>query len=139
MGRMRSILKWFFRVALLAIVALGFVWLAIRIPRAYYRRQALQPPTSFVVENAPVIALVHARVIDGTGAAPLEDQTVVINAGRIVALGPAPSTSVPAGARTIGHRDLTTCQWHLYAPIARRSSRLSSTRSPYSDCIAARR
>jgi imidazolonepropionase-like amidohydrolase len=107
MGRMRAILKWFFRVALLAIVALGFVWLAIRIPRAYYRRQALQPPTSFVVENAPVIALIHARVIDGTGAAPLEDQTVVINAGRIVALGPAPSISVPAGARAIDLRGKT--------------------------------
>jgi imidazolonepropionase-like amidohydrolase len=101
MAGMRSILKWFFRLALLAILALFFVWLAIRIPRAYYRRQALQPPTSFVVENAPVIALVHARVIDGTGAAPLEDQTVVINAGRIVALGPAPTISIPAGARTI--------------------------------------
>jgi imidazolonepropionase-like amidohydrolase len=107
MARMRSILKWFLRLALLAILALLFVWLAIRIPRAYYTRQALQPPTAFVVENAPVIALVHARVIDGTGAAPLEDQTVVINAGRIVALGPAPSISIPAGARTIDLRGKT--------------------------------
>jgi imidazolonepropionase-like amidohydrolase len=107
MSRVRSIGKWFLRLALLAIVALGFVWLAIRIPRAYYRRQALQPPTSFVVENAPVIALVHARVIDGTGSAPLEDQTVVINAGRIVALGPTPSISVPAGARAIDLRGKT--------------------------------
>ena len=99
MARTRSILKWCFRLALLAVFALVFVWLAIRIPRVYYRRQALQPPSSFIVENASVIALVHARVIDGTGVAPLEDQTVVINAGRIVALGPArPSRFLPARA-----------------------------------------
>lgn len=104
---MRTVLKWVFRVALLGIVALLFVWLAIRVPRAYYRRQALQLPSSFVVENAPVIALVHARVIDGTGAAPLEDQTIVINAGRIVALGPATTISVPEGARAIDVRGKT--------------------------------
>jgi Amidohydrolase family len=42
-------------------------------------------------------ALRHVNVIDGSGAAPLVDQTVVISAGRIVALGPAAKTAVPRG------------------------------------------
>jgi imidazolonepropionase-like amidohydrolase len=35
------------------------------------------------------IALVHVRVIDGTGAAPLEDQVILIDGARIVAVQPA--------------------------------------------------
>jgi imidazolonepropionase-like amidohydrolase len=48
-----------------------------------------------------VVALMHVRVIDGTGAAPLEDQTVVIERGRITAVGPTASVRVPAGARQL--------------------------------------
>ena len=39
-------------------------------PSAYTRR--------FISVDAPVSALTHVRVIDGTGAAPREDQTVVM-------------------------------------------------------------
>jgi enamidase len=49
----------------------------------------------------PVIAFTHASVIDGTGAAPKPDQTLVIDKGRIAALGPAAFTKVPAGATVI--------------------------------------
>lgn len=58
----------------------------------------------FVKVNAPVVALTHARVIDGTGAAPTDDQTIVIRDGHIADLGPSASVSVPSGATTI---DLT--------------------------------
>ncbi len=54
---------------------------------------------SFTSVDAPVIALVHVRVIDGTGAPPAEDQTIIIDKGKIVAVGNASTTSVPAGAR----------------------------------------
>src|SRR5439155_13190894 len=53
----------------------------------------------FVSVDAPVIALVHVRVIDGTGAAAAEDQTIVIDHGKIAALGSAATVAVPAGAR----------------------------------------
>jgi len=33
----------------------------------------------FIAVDAPVIALEHARLIDGTGAPPQEDQTIVID------------------------------------------------------------
>lgn len=52
----------------------------------------------FVKVDAPVIALQHVRVIDGTGAAPREDQTVVIADGKISAIGDSASTQAPAGA-----------------------------------------
>jgi imidazolonepropionase-like amidohydrolase len=65
----------------------------------------LTPGTApFITVNAPVLALQHVRVIDGTGAAPREDQTVVIDHGKIVAVGPAASTAVPASAQAM---DLT--------------------------------
>jgi enamidase len=59
---------------------------------------------AYVSVDAPLVALTHARVIDGTGAAPLDDQTLVLNNGVITTLGSSASTDVPAGAQTI---DLT--------------------------------
>src|ERR1700761_8920803 len=55
----------------------------------------------FVAVDAPVIALTHVRVIDGTGAAPAENQTVVIDHGKIAAAGPFASTPAPAGAHVM--------------------------------------
>jgi len=52
----------------------------------------------FIRIDAPVIALEHVRVIDGTGAAPVEDQTIVIDHGRIQAVGRAGDVSIPDGA-----------------------------------------
>lgn len=55
----------------------------------------------FVKVNAPVIALTHARVIDGTGAAARADQTVIISGGKIESIGDAVSTAAPTGAQVI--------------------------------------
>ncbi|HEY6947157.1 MAG TPA: amidohydrolase family protein [Candidatus Acidoferrum sp.] len=52
-------------------------------------------------EDAPVIALTHVRIIDGTGAAPREDQNLVIVNGKISALGDAASTKAPEGAKVL--------------------------------------
>ncbi|MGH7507933.1 MAG: amidohydrolase family protein [Gemmatimonadales bacterium] len=56
---------------------------------------------AFVSVDAPVVALTHVRVVDGTGAQPADNQTVVISRGRIAAVGPAESTPVPGGARVM--------------------------------------
>ncbi len=53
----------------------------------------------YVAVDTPVVALTHVRVIDGTGAAPKEDQTLIIRDGTSGALGAARSTSGPAGAQ----------------------------------------
>src|ERR1041385_1005241 len=58
----------------------------------------------YVAVDTTVVALTHVRVIDGTGAAPKEDQILIIRDGTIFALGPARSTKVPDGAQVM---DLT--------------------------------
>ena len=71
---------------------------------------AAQRPTlanavrQYVSIDTSVVALTHARVIDGTGAPPRTDQTIVIRDGRIESVGDASRAQIPAGARTV---DLT--------------------------------
>jgi len=45
------------------------------------------------------VALTHAIVIDGTGAAPMVDFTVLVRGGRIAAVYPAGNRPAPNGAR----------------------------------------
>lgn len=54
--------------------------------------------------SAPLIALVHARLVDATNPAAREDQTLLIRDGRIATLGPFGTVSVPGDARIV---DLT--------------------------------
>ena len=58
----------------------------------------------YIAVDTPVVALTHARVIDGTGAPARDDQTLIIRDGAIAAVGDARSVTVPAGAQVI---DLT--------------------------------
>jgi imidazolonepropionase-like amidohydrolase len=55
----------------------------------------------FVSVDAPVIALTHVRVVDGSGQPAKDDQTIVIEGARIRAVGPAASTQAPAGAQVM--------------------------------------
>ena len=55
----------------------------------------------FISVKDPVIALTHVRIIDGTGTAAREDQTIIIESGRIAAIGPTAQTTVPPSAKTI--------------------------------------
>ncbi|HKP48189.1 MAG TPA: amidohydrolase family protein [Pyrinomonadaceae bacterium] len=59
--------------------------------------------SDFIRVDAPVIALTHVRIIDGTGAAPIEDQTVVISNARIQSIG----GPIPADARVIDLKGYT--------------------------------
>jgi imidazolonepropionase-like amidohydrolase len=58
----------------------------------------------FIRTEAAVVALTHVRVIDGTGTAAKEDQTLVISNGKIDSVEPSASAKIPANAQTI---DLT--------------------------------
>ncbi|HEY6118509.1 MAG TPA: amidohydrolase family protein [Pyrinomonadaceae bacterium] len=55
----------------------------------------------FIRIDGPVVALAHVRVIDGTGAAAREDQTIVLTGGKIQAVGPSAAAKVPANAHTL--------------------------------------
>ena len=60
-----------------------------------------QQTRTYVSVSEPVVALTNVTVIDGTGAAPKPNQTVVISNGRITDVGPASSVKAPSGARTM--------------------------------------
>ena len=89
---------------------------------------AAQRPTlsanvrQYVTIDTPTVVLTHARVIDGTGAAPLADQTIVVRDGRITAMGDAASTQTPAGAQVVDLSGKTVLPGlvmmheHLYYP-----------------------
>ena len=68
---------------------------------AQQRPQFTASVREFIRVDAPVIALQNVRVIDGTGAAPREDQTIIITDGKIFALGAAQAISIPNGAKTL--------------------------------------
>src|SRR5216117_2767478 len=55
----------------------------------------------YIAVDTSLVALTHVLLVDGTGAAPKTDQTVLIRAGRIAAVGPAASVQIPAGARVM--------------------------------------
>jgi len=69
------------------------------VARAQERLAFSTVTKSFVTTDSSVIALQHVRVIDGTGAAPLIEQTVLIENGVIREIGKA--VSVPAGVHAI--------------------------------------
>jgi len=48
-----------------------------------------------------VKAFTGARVIDGTDRAPIDNATIVVRGGRVVAVGPSSSVNVPAGAERV--------------------------------------
>ena len=52
-------------------------------------------------QPSQTLALVGARVIDGTGAAPIPNATVLVTDGRITRVGPAASLTVPSGAARV--------------------------------------
>src|SRR5262245_65389923 len=82
--------------------------IVILLPLRVISAQTLAPALrDFVAVSDPVVALTHVRVVDGTGAAPAEDQTVVIANGKIQSVGPAASAQVPSGARVMELRNHT--------------------------------
>src|SRR5215475_1344786 len=53
------------------------------------------------LRDASVVVLTHVRIIDGTGAPAQEDQTLVIEGGKILAVSRSDQTKVPENARTL--------------------------------------
>ena len=73
-------------IATALLLTLSAILFAQRAPVGNAVRQ-------FVKVDTPVIVLTHARLIDGTGAAPRENQTIVLRDGKITAIGTADSVN----------------------------------------------
>ena len=63
-----------------------------------------QPPSPLASasQGAPAtVAFTNARIVDGTGRAAIERGTLVVANGRVTAVGPSASVTIPAGAQRI--------------------------------------
>jgi imidazolonepropionase-like amidohydrolase len=84
------------------------------------------PLAPYISISEAVVALTHVEIIDGTGAAPLTDQTLVIDHGKIASAGN--SVPIPAGAKVLdlhGHTvfpGLVGMHEHLFYTEPRGSS-----------------
>ena len=64
--------------------------------------QTLAPQVrAFVKVDSPVVALTHVRVIDGTGGAAREDQTVILGNGKFTAVGDDSTVYAPKDAQVL--------------------------------------
>ena len=77
------------------LVALAFTALAVLAAFAF------QPSLAQAPSGSGVIALTGARIIDGTGRAPLQQGTVIINKGHIEAVGAPAAVTIPPGATRV--------------------------------------
>ena len=81
--------------------------LAAALTAALAAPLAAQGPTlservrEYVSVDAPVVALTNVRIIDGTGAPARTNQTIVIENGRIVAVGRGGDVSIPSDAHVM--------------------------------------
>jgi imidazolonepropionase-like amidohydrolase len=86
------------------------------------------PLAPYISISEAVVALTHVEIIDGTGAAPLTDQTLVIDHGKVASVGPGNSVPIPAGAKVLdlhGHTvfpGLVGMHEHLFYTEPRGSS-----------------
>ena len=85
-------------------VVMTFGIVAIATPLAGQQRTLPPAVRQYVSVDAPVIALTHARVVDGTGTPAKDDQTVIIRGEKVVVVGKTGSVDIPQGAQVM---DLT--------------------------------
>ncbi len=86
--------------------------------------QKLSPEVrGYVKVDSSTVALTRVRVIDGTGAAARDDQTVIVSGGKIVSVGEAASANVPKDAQLLDlHGDsvipgLVGMHDHMFYPV----------------------
>ena len=80
------------------LIACLFAFASVSLVQGQNERQ------QFIRVDAPQVLLQHVRIVDGTGAAPMEDQAILISGGKISIVGPVAAVTVPTGTRTL---DLT--------------------------------
>jgi hypothetical protein len=96
-----------------------FVWLSFLF--AFFFSgcgRATQIPQS--TSDGPItLALIHGRLIDGTGAEPLEDTAILISGQEIAAVGETNQISIPDGVKIIDLQGATVLPGIINAHIHR--------------------
>jgi hypothetical protein len=90
-------------ILLARVLSLGLVLVLpvlIAIPSSLSSR--LPAPASSI----DVVAITGGTLLDGSGAAPVQDAVVIIAGDSITAVGPRAQLEIPAGARVIDARRL---------------------------------
>ena len=90
-------------------------------------QQKPSPLAPYIKEDAPVLVLMHATLIDGTGSAPQADMRIDIAGSRIIAVQPAnPSIPLPPDAKVLDLTGKTVIPGivgmheHLFYPLPER-------------------
>jgi imidazolonepropionase-like amidohydrolase len=94
------------RLAVLAVVA-ACLWLGGMAFGQAQPKQFSPVVRKFIAVDAPVVALEHVKVIDGTGSPARADQTVILSGGKIQAIGDATTTTPPPGAKVLDLKGYT--------------------------------
>ncbi len=83
-------------------LALAILWL---LPVCTVCQRTTDDIATSVMEvvkfRSPTLALTHLRIIDGTGAAPHENQTLIIGGGIIQSIAPSENARIPERARVV--------------------------------------
>ncbi|MBX9795267.1 amidohydrolase family protein [Sphingomonas sp.] len=94
----------------IALLPEGYTGDMLKIQKAQIDALAARNPgykARFGKVSPVPVAFTHVKLFDAVKARFVADQTVVANKGRIVAVGPAATVKVPAGARVINGRGKT--------------------------------
>src|SRR5215470_10336193 len=95
-------MKFVTSACVMLIVAASFLYPTRALPQTpAAQAQSAKDEAIPTLRDAHVVALRHLRVIDGTGAPKQEDQTLVIEAGKVLALGRSDQIKVPKNARIL--------------------------------------
>lgn len=83
-------------------LALAILWL---LPVCTVCQRTTDDIATSVMEvvkfRSPTLALTHLRIIDGTGAAPHENQTLIIGGGIVQSIAPSENARIPERARVV--------------------------------------
>jgi imidazolonepropionase-like amidohydrolase len=102
------------------LFAIGLFTLCISLNWAQTSSPQAKP---FIKVDAPVVALTHVRVIDGTGEAAHEDQTLILRKDKIESVGEASTINVPKDAQVLDLSGYTLIPGlvgmhdHLFYPV----------------------
>jgi imidazolonepropionase-like amidohydrolase len=80
-------------------ITAAICWFAWAV--SVWGQKVLPEVRPFIKVDSPLVVLTHVRVIDGTGAAPRENQAIVVSSGKISSVNPSADASIPKDAQVL--------------------------------------